>query len=182
MCVAWFWECEEFLTSWNLPWSFFWSVFSVPISELRNFTPFASEWRCVLWECLSSRQFVYRHHTTCRECRRKLLTVPGRGTLSELLSNGNLGELRYDEVNLCRCTTLAILVTCYLGYMYPFKVLPLTHGLTVYLGAGGHNSKVFPNGRACHCHCQGSMNSSLTSEHPCRPLAPSSPPSLLIHM
>ena len=86
--------------------------------------------------------------------------------MSELLSNGNLGELRYDEVNLCRCTTLAILVTCYLGYMYPFKVLPLTHGLTVYLGAGGHNSKVFPNGRACHCHCQGSMNSSLTAERP----------------
>ena len=37
--------------------------------------------------------------------------------------------------------------------MYLFKVLPLTHGLTVYLGTSGHNSKVFPNG------------SSLTSEH-----------------
>jgi len=44
----------------------------------------ASKWRCVLWECQSSRRFVYHHHTTCH-CRHKLLTVPGPGSLSKLL-------------------------------------------------------------------------------------------------
>ena len=122
VCIAWFCVCEEFLTSWNLPGNFFWSVFlrnnrclfqNLEISRRLR----VSEWRCVLWECLSSRQFVYRHHTTCH-CRRKLLTSPVQeACLNYCLGCQLPGELRYDEVNLCRCATLVTLVTCYLGYV-----------------------------------------------------------------